>query len=190
MSKFALKAIQQELRAMGKEEAKDFFRNMVPGTQKIYGVKTPALNALAKQYKEYGFDLAEVLWAAGAMEEKIIAVKIVEKMGKQDPERLLKLVQKFANGIDNWAVCDAVGMQSVRSIVKTHRTEIFKLAEKFNRSPDPWKRRLSLVLVEWYTRDPSTHPDIRKLVKALENDPEYYVKKGVEWIRRNLQKRT
>ena len=185
----ALKIIQQELQTKGKPEAKAFFSKMVPGPQKIYGVKTPELNALAKQYKEHGFELAEALWQAGALEEKIIAVKIIEKMGRQDPARLLKLVQRFAGGINNWAVCDAIGMQSLRSIVKTHREEIFKLASKYNSSPNPWKRRLSLVLVEWYTRDPSTHPAINKLVKALEKDEEYYVRKAVEWIRRSLAKR-
>src|SRR3712207_8329049 len=112
---------------------------MVPGQQKMYGVKTPELNAIAQQYKEHGFELAEALWNAGALEEKIIAVKILEKMGKKDPARLLKLVQHFAKSIDNWAVCDAVGMQSMRSIVKTHRDEIFALAAKYNRSPDPWQ---------------------------------------------------
>jgi len=100
----------------------------------------------------------------------------------------LKLVQQFSGGIDNWAVCDAVGMQGLRSIVKTHREAIFKLANQYKRSPNFWKRRLSLVMVEWYTREPSAHADIKKLVKALEKDDEYYVKKAVDWIKRNLAK--
>ena len=147
------------------------------------------LNELAKTYKEHGFDLAEALWQSGALEEKIIAIKIIEKMGKKDPNRLLKLIQQFAKGIDNWAVCDAIGMQGLRSIVKTHRDEIFKLAGKYNHSKDPWQRRLSLVMVEWYTREPGTHTDIKKLMKTLENDEEYYVKKAVAWIKRNFQKK-
>lgn len=184
----AHKAIQQQLSAKAQPGSKEFFSKMVPGKQKIYGVKTPELNELAKQYKEHGFELAEMLWNSGALEEKIIAVKIIEKTGRKDPERLLKLVQHFANGIDNWAVCDAVGMQGLRPIVKTHKEEIFQLANKYNRSPDPWKRRLSLVMVEWYTREPSAHAAINKLVKAVEKDDEYYVKKAVEWIRRNMAK--
>lgn len=184
----AVKSIQQELKAKGTEENREFFGKMVPGKQKIYGVKTPELSALAKQYKAYGFELSEALWESGALEEKIIAVKMLETTGKKDPERLLKLVQRFAEGIDNWAVCDALGTQMVRSIAKTHADEIFKLAAKYNTSTNPWKRRLSLVLVEWYTRDPSMHTAINKLVKPLETDKEYYVKKAVEWIKRNLAK--
>ena len=188
MTTSPLQVIQQELRDKADPNAIAFFNTMVPGAQKIYGVKTPVLNELAKTYKEHGFDLAEALWKSGALEEKIIAIKIIEKMGKKDPKRLLTLIQQFAKGIDNWAVCDAIGMQGFRSIVKTHRDEIFKLAEKYNRSKDPWQRRLSLVMVEWYTRQPGTHADIKKLVKSLENDEEYYVKKAVAWIKRNFSK--
>jgi 3-methyladenine DNA glycosylase AlkD len=184
-----LKAIQQELRAKAKPENVKFFSTAVPGRQKIYGVKTPDLNAIVKEYKQYGFDLAEELWNSGALEEKIIAVKMLETTGKKDPAKLLKLLQRFANGIDNWAVCDAIGMQMVRSIVKTHRDEIFAIAKKYNSSPDPWKRRLSLVLVEWYTRIPEEHAEINKLMKALEKDEEYYVKKAVQWLKRNLAKK-
>lgn len=188
MSHSAVKEIQQILQQKGDATAVSFFSKMVPGKQKIYGVKTPELNIIAKQYKDEGFELAEALWNAGALEEKIIAIKIIEKTGKKDPARLLKLIQHFAKGIDNWAVCDAIGMQGVRPIVKTHREEIFKLAEKYNKSSNPWQRRLSLVMVEWYTRHSSSHADIKKLVKAVEKDDEYYVKKAVEWIRRNLAK--
>jgi 3-methyladenine DNA glycosylase AlkD len=44
------------------------------------------------------------------------------------------------------------------------------------------------VLVEWYTRDKAAHKEINLLIKRLENDEEYYVKKAVSWIRRNMQK--
>jgi 3-methyladenine DNA glycosylase AlkD len=32
------------------------------------------------------------------------------------------------------------------------------------------------------------HPEIMKLVKPLENDEEYYVKKAVIWIKKNFAK--
>ena len=109
-------------------------------------------------------------------------------IARKDAERSLKLVGNFSSSIGNWAVCDAIGMQALKPLVKSHQHEIFALAEKLNASKDPWQRRLSLVLVEWYTRDKKLHPQIKKLVKSLENDPGYYVKKAVVWINRNLEK--
>jgi len=43
-------------------------------------------------------------------------------------------------------------------------------------------------MVEWYTRKSEAHKEINDLVKNLESDNEYYVKKAVVWIKRNLKK--
>ena len=100
----------------------------------------------------------------------------------------MTLFKQFSRQIDNWAVCDGLGMQFLRGIVKTHQKQIFNLAGKLNRSKDPWQRRLSLVMEEWYTRKGDAHRAIQELVKNLESDKEYYVKKAVIWINRNFKK--
>jgi len=183
-----LKAIQKILNEKATPEAKAAHQKFVPGNEKIYGIRMPVINEMASQFKSGGFDLVEELWKAGALEEKILAVKMLGKIAKKDPEPSLKLVELFAKNIGNWAVCDAIGMQGLKPILKTHELQIFSLAKKYNQSPDFWQRRLSLVLVEWYTRIKALHPEIKKLVKALENDDEYYVKKAITWINKNLEK--
>lgn len=183
-----LNQIQEALKDNSTTEAAAAYKKFVPGKQKIYGVRTPVLDELSKTFKSGGFELVKIVWDAGAMEEKILAVKILQKIAKKDAEQSLLFVQYFAPGIDNWAVCDAVGMQALQTIRKTHAAEIFTLAKKYNRSANFWERRLSLVLVEWYTRDQSMHTEIKKLIIPLENDTEYYVKKAVVWIRKNLDK--
>lgn len=182
-----LKQIQKIILLNASPEGKAAHKKFVPGAENIYGVRMPILNKLAKQYKSGGFGLIEELWKSGTFEEKILAVKILEKIAKQDPEKSLALVQLFAINIGNWAVCDAIGMQGLKSIVKSHQKEIFDLAWNFNSSKDFWQRRLSLVLVEWFTRKEECHPEIKRLIKNLEKDDEYYVKKAVVWIKRNLE---
>jgi 3-methyladenine DNA glycosylase AlkD len=183
-----LSAIQERLALKSDPSRIPFFEKMVPGEQKIYGVKTPELNLIAKEYKEGGFALTKLLWNSGALEEKIIAIKILEQIGKKDIKQTLQLVKQFAKKIDNWAVCDGLGMQALNAVRKTHAGEIFAMAEQYNHSKDPWQRRLSLVMVEWYTRDPACHARIKTLVKNLKNDKEYYVQKAILWIERNLAK--
>jgi 3-methyladenine DNA glycosylase AlkD len=183
-----LKEIQKILITNSSPEAKAAHQKFVPGKEKIYGVRMPFLNELAAEYKTGGFELIEALWKAGALEEKVLAIKILGKIATKDPDRSLRMVELFAKNIGNWAVCDAIGMQGLKPILKTHSKEIFALAKKYNRSPDFWQRRLSLVLVEWYTRIKEMHPEIKKLVKPLENDQEYYVKKAIVWINKNFDK--
>jgi len=183
-----LRAIQKILKSNASADARSSHQKFVPGDEKIYGVRMPFINELAGKYKTGGFKLVEELWKAGAFEEKILAVKILGKIAKKDPEHSLKMVELFSRNIGNWAVCDSIGMQGLKPILKTHQQPIFDLAKKYNQSPDFWKRRLSLVLVEWYTRIKSLHPEIKKLIRALENDDEYYVKKAIVWINKNLEK--
>lgn len=183
-----LKEIQQQLIANGTDEGRLAQGKFAVTSARSYGVRMPVLNGLATQYKQYGFDLVEELWKAGALEEKILAIKILEKIGKKDADRSLKLVKVFAKGIDNWAVCDALGMQALRGLVNTHENEIFVLAQEWNKSKNFWIRRLSLVVVEWYTRKKELHPRIKQLIKGVANDEEYYVKKAIVWIEKNFTK--
>lgn len=184
-----LKEIQKVLHANSSPGHKQSQEKFVPGSQeKSYGVRMPVINELAKKNKIGGFELVEELWKAGSLEEKLMAVKILGMVAKKDPVRSLNMIQLFAKNIGNWAVCDAMGMQGLKPILKSHQKEIFALAWKYNNSKDFWQRRLSLVLVEWYTRIPALHPEIKKLITTLEKDDEYYVKKAVVWIKRNFTK--
>jgi 3-methyladenine DNA glycosylase AlkD len=183
-----LKQIQEELNAHSTPEAKTAAMKFVPNAEKVYGIRTPVLNLLAKKYKEGGFDLAKELWSSGAFEEKLLAAKLLNVICKKDPQLSLKLVAGFSKDISDWAVCDAIGMQSLKPVGKKIQKEIFDLSAKLIKSKNPWERRLSLVIIEVFTKDKSLHPEIIRRVKMLEKDEEYYVKKAVVWIKRNFEK--
>ena len=50
------------------------------------------------------------------------------------------------------------------------------------KSKNLWQRRLSLVLLEVFTKDKALQPEIERRVNELENDKEYYVRKAVDAI--------
>ena len=183
-----LKQVQQELRNNSTPEAKAAALKFVPHAQDVYGIRTPVLNLLAKKYKDGGFELVDELWFSGAFEEQLLAGKMLRLVCRKDPEQAIKMVGRFSKKITNWAVCDTLGMQSLKPVAKKMQKEIFLMSERLSISKDPWQRRLSLVLIEIYTRDKNLHPEIIKRIKSLEKDSEYYVKKAVDWIRRNLKK--
>ncbi len=183
-----LKQIQKELKGHSTPEAKAAAMKFVPNAEKVYGIRTPVLNLLAKKYKEGGFNLTKELWNSGAFEEKLLAAKLLNVICKKDPQLSLKMVAGFSKDISDWAVCDAIGMQSLKPVAKKIQKEIFDLSAKMIKSKNLWERRLSLVIIEVFTKDKSLHPEIMKRVKMLENDEEYYVKKAVVWIKRNFEK--
>jgi 3-methyladenine DNA glycosylase AlkD len=183
-----LKQVQKELQGHATPEAKAAALKFVPNAEKVYGIRTPVLNVLAKKYKEGGFDLVKELWHSGAFEERLLAAKLLNVICKKDPLLSLKLVAGFSKDISDWAVCDAVGMQSLKPVSGEIQKEIFALSAKLVKSKSLWERRLSLVIIEVFTKDKLLHREIMKRVKLLENDEEYYVRKAVAWIKRNFEK--
>jgi 3-methyladenine DNA glycosylase AlkD len=183
-----LKQVQKELKENSTPEAKAAALKFVPNAEKVYGIRTPVLNVMAKKYKEGGFELVKELWASGAFEEKLLAAKLLNVICKKDPVLSLKLVSGFTKDISDWAVCDAMGMQSLKPVAKKIQNEIFALSAKLIKSKNLWERRLSLVIIEVFTKDRSLQPEIMKRVIMLENDDEYYVRKAVDWIKRNFKK--
>ena len=58
-----LKQIQKELKDHSTPEAKTAAMKFVPNAEKVYGIRTPVLNLLAKKYKDGVFDLTKELWS-------------------------------------------------------------------------------------------------------------------------------
>jgi len=183
-----LKQIQKELKERSTHEAKAAALKFVPNAENVYGIRTPVLNEMARKNKEGGFELVKELWKSGAFEEKLLAAKLLSLICKKDPMLSLELVRGFTKDISDWAVCDAVGMQSLKPVAEKIQKEIFSLSAKLIKSKSLWERRLSLVIIEVFTKDKSLQPEIMKRVKMLENDEEYYVRKAVVWIKRNFEK--
>jgi 3-methyladenine DNA glycosylase AlkD len=181
--------IQKELSLQATAEAKAAALKFVPGAVKIYGVRMPVLNLMAKKYKRGSFPLVKELWKAGAFEERVLAAKLLREICRKDPSMALQLVKEFSKDISDWAVCDTLGMQSLKPVAKKLQKEIFEFSAKLVKSKDLWERRLSLVILEVFTKDSSLHPEIMSRVSLLEKDEEYYVKKAVAWIKRNFEKR-
>ena len=128
------------------------------------------------------------MWKSGAFEEQLLAAKILTQISKNNPDQTLNLIKKFSKDISNWAVCDTLGQQSVKPISKIKQKEIIDLSAKLVRSKNFWERRLSLVLLESYKKEIEARKFIIKIMSQLENDKEYYVKKAVEWTKRDLAK--
>lgn len=187
--------IQQQLKAQATEKAKKSTLRFVPDAKKIYGNTMPQLNDLAKELAKKtsevqdGFILMNNLWKAGAFEEKILAAKLLNKFCKKQPLTAIEFVEKFSSDIDNWALCDSIGMQSLKPINLKFQKEIFALSKRLSASENFWQRRLSLVLLEDFCKQKELHDEIKKRIALRKNDPEYYMKKAVLWLEASLNKK-
>ena len=180
--------IRKILKRKASRKAKESFQKFIPSAQKVYGVRVPVLNKIAKNIKDADFDLIEKLWKSGILEEKLLAAKILGKICKTDADRTLGLIKKFSKDISDWAVCDTLASQGIKKIVQIKQKEIFELSEKLVLSKNFWQRRFGLVLLINFVKDKNLRKDIEKILKKVEQDKEYYVKKAIIWLKKELQK--
>ena len=182
-----LEEIKKALRKKSNKKVKISCQKFVPTSQKVYGVRVPELNKLAARYKSAGFELVEELWNSGAFEEKLLASKILGKICKKDPERTLKIIEKFSKGISDWAVCDTLATQGIREIAGLKQEEILETSKKLIRSKNPWERRFAIVLLINLAKDRNLKKELNGIMEYVKNDNEHYVKKAVEWLKRKLK---
>ena len=180
--------IRKKLRKEAREKVKESYRKFVTSSQKVYGVKAPVLNDIAKRIKETNFDLVEKLWKRGFLEEKLLAAKILGKICKKDAGKTLKLIKKFSKDISDWAVCDTLASQGIKKIAKIKQKEIFELSEKLVLSKKLWQRRFGLVLLINFVKEKNLRKDIEKILGKVKDDNKYYVKKAVIWLKKELKK--
>jgi len=181
-------SIKQALLVQSDEKAEGAVRKFIPTSQHVYGVRLPLLNQIAKDHREGGFELADALWKSGAFEEKLLAAKLLGSSCKKDPDRALTLAKKFAAQISDWAVCDTLGMQGVKGIALEKQIEVFAWSNKLVESRNLWERRLGLVLLTHFVKDRNSRTQIEATLARLDGDKEHYVKKAVEWLRKDLRK--
>lgn len=122
-----LQAIKARLQAEASPEAGKSAAYFIPGIQKQYGVRMPVLNEIANLFKSGGLPLADALWIEGSHEEQLLAARIIGKLGRKDPEAVLEHIERYSAGINNWAVCDALGMQAIHGIRENTRSNYLPL---------------------------------------------------------------
>ncbi len=181
-----LTEIREFLKEKSNDKARESWRKFVPTSEKVYGVYLTEINKIVSRYKSGGFELVEELWKSEYVEEKILAAKILGKICKEDPDRTLDLIKNFVDDITDWAVCDTLATQGVRPIAKIKQRDIFELSRKLVKSKNLWKRRFGIVLLVNFKKEKPLRREIETIVKQVENDEEYYVKKAIDWIKRGL----
>lgn len=183
-----LEEIQAYLRQQADEAGRLAAQKFVPTASKAYGVRAPKVNALVPIYQHGGLALVQQLWQSGFLEEQILAAKIVGKIAKKYPTETLALVPVLADSIQDWAVCDTLATQGMRSLQKKYQRELFDLSRQLIHDSNLWKRRFAIVLLEGFCKQPMLREEIEAIISPALRDGAYYVQKAIEWIQRELKK--
>jgi 3-methyladenine DNA glycosylase AlkD len=162
-----------------------------------YGLKVPAWRAIMRDFRprfkalsrDERLDLAEALLADGEgwmghTGIHVLALSVGE-IGPEHYERLDRMGEHFTG----WSHVDDVCISVLQPLLRAYRAETVELLERWNRSPNRWKRRASVVaFVRKIGESGEFTDDALRLCENLLGDKEDLVRKGVGWALKDVMR--
>jgi len=142
------------LSSLGSEEQAAGARRFIPGMGESYGVPVPNLRVIAAELAKWGqsrpdqvFAMVERLWRNGSRDERVIAAKVLERLGKRQWEWTLEVAASFVGSICNWEECDQLGCFGLRSVVQRHPEAVLPRCMAWVQDQDKWTRRFGVAVM-------------------------------------------
>ncbi|MGA9964865.1 MAG: DNA alkylation repair protein [Terriglobales bacterium] len=168
------------------EEVQRFFEEEI----KSRGWYTAELRKVAIRFRrailrerslEFLLQVANELFAGRILEEKILAVFLLEKMTEEFGDTEFRLFESWLPRISSWADHDGLVHYLIAPMVaaKPDRTRrVFRWAK----SPDRWHRRAACVALIQGTRRKMFFSEIKRVSNLLLSDEDDMVQKGLGWL--------
>ncbi len=155
-----------------------------------YGVRAPQMKQIIKSLNPVLRDLStpdrvaliQRLIDSGFGEQKTIAIHLMELTADFFTAEHLDLVDTWVRGLHGWSKVDTITARFLPTLLRTCPDEVLALSAAWNKDPDLWLRRTSVVL---YTRNiakSGAYTDVAlERCTELKYDSEALVQKGVGW---------
>ncbi len=98
------------------------------------------------------------------------------------------IIKTWQEQVSDWGNCDALAKLYTK-ILELIPQKVLPVLIRWNRSPDLFKRRQSIVSLLYFSRTKKRILPFRTIIKLVDNllaDTEYYVQKGVGWSLKEL----
>lgn len=158
---------------------KEFQCKLIPGisTDKVIGVRTPALRALAKELvkNEHIQDFLDIL-PHDYYDEYNLHGFILSL--QKDYNRVIHLLDRFLPYVDNWATCDLLS-PAVFKKQKNHAALLLDI-QRWMSSDEPFIIRFGIEMLMSHFLDEDFKEEYLAWVAAIDH-PHYYVRMMVAW---------
>lgn len=164
----------------------NFFKEKID----FYGVKIPVVNKISKVHfkkiesftKDEIFNLCEVLWQSGKIEESFVACNWAYAQREKFEQEDFIIFEKWINDyVNNWASCDTLCNHTVGAFIELFPDNISWLIG-LTHSENRWMRRASAVTLIIPARKGKFLNEIFKIADKLLKDSDDLVQKGYGWM--------
>jgi len=154
-------------------------------------LRRAAVRSRREVRKEHGLDflieVADRLFSGSVLEEKIVAVFLLEKLDGEFGDSEFKLFETWLDRVSSWADHDALVHDLIGPMIasKPARAKtVFRWAKSSNR----WHRRAACVALIRGSRGKMFFPEIKRLSDSRLEDEDDMVQKGLGWLLRETAK--
>lgn len=185
-----LDLLRAELTRSSDEKTKATSQGFFKETIKAYGVKSPTVQKISKEWfsriksksKTEIFELCELLWQSGYIEESFVACHWTYSLHIQyEPSDFIVFERWISKYVSNWASCDTFCNHPVGEFVEMYPEYLGKL-KIFATSGNRWMRRAAAVSLIVPARKGKFLSDILEISDILLLDKDDLVQKGYGWM--------
>jgi len=180
------KELKQNIDEKTQKNSQIFFKEKI----QFYGVKAPVVHKISKKLfksiedktKGQIFELCDILWQSGILEEFFIACNWSYFARKQYEAEDIKTFEKWIDKyVNNWASCDTFSNHSVDELLEQYSGQIHYL-KKWATSTNRWMRRASAVSLIIPARKGKFLNDIFVIADILLQEKDDLVQEGNGWM--------
>jgi 3-methyladenine DNA glycosylase AlkD len=163
---------------------------------KSHGWYTAALRKAARQFRrdiarQHGIDfvvqVANKLFSGRNLEEKVLAVFLLEEQTKHLGDRDFQLLASWLDRVSSWADHDALVHDLLAPMVVADPARCRDVFV-WSKSPNRWRRRAAWVALIRGARERKFFAQIVRLSNQLLHDEDDMVQKGLGWLLRETAK--
>ena len=169
--------VRARLGALAEPDFAAFQAKLIPtvAPERILGVRSPALRALAKELRRQGKGAAFLDALPHAfLEENMLHAFLLNE--EKDLAALLPRLTAFLPEIDNWAVCDGLAPKAFKKAPEA----AFALVRGWLKSEREYTVRFGLVTLLRFYLDEEFRPEGLELAAGLRRE-EYYIRMANAW---------
>lgn len=171
------RSIRERLFELADEKYRKFQSNLIPGEDRMIGVRLPSLRELAKEiakgdWREYLNNAQEEYY------EEVMLQGLVIGYAKAAPEEILKYTERFVQKITNWGVCDSfcTGLK----LAKKEPQMVWGFIQPYLKSDREFELRFAVIMMLAHYISGEYIDQVLSNLDQIRHEG-YYVKMGVAW---------
>lgn len=171
--------IRERLFALSEPEFQKFSAALIPGEERMLGVRLPALRVLAKEIARSDGWVDYLAAAPRDYFEEIMLRGMIIGAVRISPEERIRRIQAFIPEIDSWSICDSfcAGLK----FTARNRETVFSFVRPYCGSKKEFEARFGYVMLLDFFLTEEYIDAVLSLVSSFSH-PAYYAKMAVAWL--------